>query len=122
MVCRKFGKRRHAGIIHNDRITLRMSGTAVISIDHGHKFLIRILLCHGTAHHIGAAASPVHIHRKICDRCLASVRHDLLLDDQAGCLSKPRFRHPCGGINAFDLGRLHLHIAVLVHVDDGGRI
>ena len=112
----------HMPLIHQDRVAFCMSVALIISADLGIENLGRFALRHRTGHYIGRGSLTVQIHLEIRLRVLLSVSHDFFFNDQCGSVIQVGFRLTDRGIHTLDLGRLHLHVAVRVHMDDRGRI
>ena len=94
-----------------------MPGAKIISLEVGEKFLVGMISGHRTGNDIRAGIFPVHGHVKIALRRLVPMGHQPFLDHQPGIGSQMGDGFPLGGIDSFDLHRLHLHVAAFLHGD-----
>ena len=108
--------------VHDDGVALRVTGALVVAADVGVEHLAGVILGDGAGDDVRAGIIAVEVNGEVRLRVLMAVRHDLFLDDERGAVRQVGLRVAVCGVDALDLGRLHLHVGVLAEVDNRRRV
>ena len=121
-VCRDLRTRADGAAVHDDGVALRVTSALVVAADVGVEHLAGVILGDGAGDDVRAGIIAVEVNGEVRLRVLMAVRHDLFLDDERGAVRQVGLRVAVCGVDALDLGRLHLHVGVLAEVDDRRRV
>ena len=121
-VGRDLRARADGAAVHDDGVALRVTGALVVAADVGVEHLAGVILGDGAGDDVRAGIIAVEVNGEVRLRVLMAVRHDLFLDDERGAVRQVGLRVAVCGVDALDLGRLHLHVGVLAEVDDRRRV
>ena len=109
-------------VVHDDGVALRVTGALVVAADVGVEHLGGVILGDRARDDVRARLIAVKVDGEVRLRVLMAVGHDLFLDDERRTVGQMRLRVADGGVDALDLGRLHLHVGVLAEVNDRRRV
>ena len=114
--------REDPAVVHDDRVALGVAAAGGAADQLRFELLVGVVSRDRSGHDVGAAALAVKIDGVGADRMLVAVSHEALADDELRARLELGDRLPVRVVDALDLDHLHLHGAVLFHVDFRDRV